>query len=469
MTAWIDLSAHEIAEAVRSGRMTARQSVEASLERIRQTDASLIAFTTLTEARALETAGRVDAAIAAGKTIGPLAGVPFAVKDLVDIAGVVTRAGSRINMDNPPARADAPVIARLEAAGAILMGALNMGEYAYDFTGENDHVGSTRNPHDPRRRSGGSSGGSGAAAAAGMVPLTLGSDTNGSIRVPSSWCGLFGLKATYGRVPRTGTFPFVDSFDHIGPMARSARDLAIALEAMQGTDAGDPACLAQPPCPATATLEDGIDGLRIARGSGSFAPSAGPARDALDRVCGALGVTREADLPGAAEARASASLITAVEGAATHAEAMRSRPGDFGRPMRDRLLAGALVPGVAYVRAQRLRRQFAEDAARVFRDVDAILTPTTPFPAPCIDSDTLMIDGHEQPYRGHIGIYTQPISFIGLPVVSVPVQNAAGHLPLGVQIVAPAWREDIALRIARVLELSGTCAAPVAAFEEPAE
>lgn len=466
MTAWIALSAHEIAEAVRNGRTTARQSVEAALERIRQTDAELIAFTTLTEARALETADRIDARLAAGEEVGALAGVPFAVKDLVDIAGVITRAGSKINMDNAPASADAPVVARLEAAGAILMGALNMGEYAYDFTGENDHVGSTRNPHDPQRRSGGSSGGSGAAAAAGMVPLTVGSDTNGSIRVPSSWCGLFGLKATYGRVPRSGTFPFVDSLDHIGPMARSPRDLAIALEAMQGSDAGDPACVPRPACPALATLDQGIDDLRIARGSGYFAPPEGVAKDALDRVCTALGVTLEAELPGAAAARAAAALITAVEGAATHAEAMRSRPEDFGRPMRDRLLAGALVPGVAYVRAQRLRRQFAEEAAKVFRDVDAILTPTTPFPAPRVDSDTLMIDGREQPYRAYIGIYTQPISFIGLPVVSVPVQKVAGPLPLGVQIIAPAWREDIALRIARALELSGTCAAPVAAFKE---
>ncbi|APX25931.1 aspartyl-tRNA(Asn)/glutamyl-tRNA(Gln) amidotransferase subunit A (plasmid) [Salipiger profundus] len=466
MTAWIDLSAHEIAAAVRSGRMTARGAVEAALARIEKTDSALVAFTTVTGARALETANRIDARISAGEDPGPLAGVPFAVKDLVDVAGVITRAGSRINMDNAPAAADAPVVTRLEAAGAILVGALNMGEYAYDFTGENDHFGSTRNPHDPERRSGGSSGGSGAATAAGMVPLTVGSDTNGSIRVPSSWCGLFGLKATYGRIPRSGTFPFVDSLDHIGPMARSVQDLALALEAMQGSDAGDPASVPRPPCAALETLDQGIGGLRIARGSGELAATEGVAKNALDRVCAALGVTLEADLPGAATARASAALITAVEGAATHAEAMQTRPEDFGRPMRDRLLAGALVPGVAYVRAQRLRRQFAEDAAEVFRHVDAILTPTTPFPAPRIDSDTLEIDGREQPYRKHIGIFTQPISFIGLPVVSVPVQNAAGPLPLGIQIIAPAWREDVALRIARTLELSGTCAAPVPAFEE---
>ncbi|MDO6584674.1 AtzE family amidohydrolase [Salipiger sp. 1_MG-2023] len=465
-TAWIDLSAHEIAAQVRSGTMTARQSVQAALARLRDTDPGLIAFTTVTEARALARADAIDAQLAAGQDPGLLTGVPFAVKDLVDVAGVITRAGSKINLDNAPASADAPVVARLEAAGGILIGALNMGEYAYDFTGENAHVGSTRNPRDPSRRPGGSSGGSGAAVAAGMVPLAVGSDTNGSIRVPSSWCGLFGLKATYGRVPRTGTFPFVDSFDHIGPIARSVQDLAIALEAMQGVDAGDPASQDHPPCPALSTLETGIGGLRLARGAGHFAPAPGPAKDALDRCCAALSITAEITLPGVAEARAAAMIITAVEGAATHVESLQTRPEDFGAPIRDRLIAGALIPGVAYVRAQRLRRQFAEDMARVFESVDAILVPTTPFAAPPIDDDMIMVNGRPENYRAHIGPYVQPISFIGLPVVSVPVQNADGALPIGVQIIAPPWREDIALRIARALEASGTCAAPTAQIKE---
>ena len=468
MTAWIDLSAHEIAARVRSGEMSARQSVQAALERLRATDPALVAFTTVTDARALARADPIDAQLAAGQDPGPLTGVPFAVKDLVDIKGVITRAGSKINMDNAPARADAPVVTRLEAAGGILIGALNMGEYAYDFTGENAHVGSTLNPHDPSRRSGGSSGGSGAAVAAGMVPLAVGSDTNGSIRVPSSWCGLFGLKATYGRVPRTGTFPFVDSLDHIGPMARSVQDLALALEAMQGFDPGDPACADQPACGALSSLDRGITGLRLARGAGYFAPPPGPARDALDLCCAALGIQDEITLPGAAEARAAAAIITAVEGAATHVESLQTRPEAFGAPIRDRLIAGALIPGVAYVRAQRLRRQFAEDMALVFETVDAILVPTTPFPAPPVDNDMITVNGQSENYRAHIGPYVQPISFIGLPVVSVPVQNAAGALPMGVQIIAPPWREDIALRIARALEARGTCTAPTARIKETA-
>src|SRR6202012_3195836 len=166
-----------------------------------------------------------------------LAGVPFAVKNLFDVEGLATRAGSKINRDLKPSARDATLIERLEAAGAGLVGALNMGEYAYDFTGENIHDGPSRNPHEPTRMTGGSSGGSGAAVGGRLVPLALGSDTNGSIRVPASFCGLFGLKPTYGRLTRAGRFPFGSALDHLGPLARSVRDLAVSYDVMQGYDA----------------------------------------------------------------------------------------------------------------------------------------------------------------------------------------------------------------------------------------
>src|SRR5216684_3616931 len=175
----------------------------------------------------------IDAARASGRRLGPLVGVPFAVKNLFDIAGLPTLAGSKINRTRAPAARDAALIERLEANGAVLVGALNMGEYAYDFTGENVHDGASRNPHDPARMTGGSSGGCGGAVAGGLVPLALGSDTNGSIRVPSSLCGVFGLKPTYGRLTRARTFPFVASLDHVGPFARSVADLAASYDAMQ--------------------------------------------------------------------------------------------------------------------------------------------------------------------------------------------------------------------------------------------
>ena len=200
----------------------------------------------------------VDDARARGEALGPLAGVPFAVKNLFDVAGLPTLAGSKINRDLPPATRDAALIERLEAAGAILVGALNMGEYAYDFTGENVHDGASHNPHDPERMTGGSSGGSGGSVGGALVPIALGSDTNGSIRVPSSLCGTFGLKPTYGRLTRARTFPFVASLDHLGPLARTARDLALSYDAMQGFDADDPACADRAKEPVTPILEQGI-------------------------------------------------------------------------------------------------------------------------------------------------------------------------------------------------------------------
>src|SRR6266567_1018900 len=265
-----DLSASEIAHSVAAGKMSALSATEAALARIARHDPVLNSFTDVTAERARAKARAVDAVIASGQSAGPLAGVPFAVKNLFDVQGLRTRAGSKINRDLKPSARDATLIERMEAAGAVLVGALNMGEYAYDFTGENVHDGPSRNPHDMLRMTGGSSGGSGGAVAGRLVPLALGSDTNGSIRVPSSFCGLFGLKPTYGRLSRARSFPFVSSFDHLGPLARSTRDLALAYDAMQGSDAEDPVCVDRPVDPATPGLQRGAQGLRIAVAGGYF-------------------------------------------------------------------------------------------------------------------------------------------------------------------------------------------------------
>src|SRR6267154_766316 len=224
------MTAQEIAQAVASGKMTALAAVEAALARIAKHDSVLNSFTDVTADRARAKARAVDAAIAAGERVGPLAGVPFAVKNLFDVKGLSTRAGSKINRDLAPAARDATLVERLEAAGAVLVGALNMGEYAYDFTGENVHDGPSRNPHDLTRMTGGSSGGSGGAVGGGLVPLALGSDNNGSIRVPSSFCGIFVMKPTYARLSRARSLPFVFSLDHLGPFARNVGDLALAYD-----------------------------------------------------------------------------------------------------------------------------------------------------------------------------------------------------------------------------------------------
>lgn len=444
--------------------MNATLAVEAALARIAATDGRVNAFTEVLAARARARAAEVDADPAAL----PLRGLPFAVKNLFDLQGLATRAGSRIERDAPPAGRDAVLVRRLEAAGAVCVGALNMDEYAYGFTTENSHDGPTRNPHDLARISGGSSGGSAAAVAAGQVPLTLGSDTNGSIRVPASLCGVFGLKPTFGRLPRTGSYPFVASLDHLGPFAGDVATLAAAYDAMQGPDADDPAQVARPIELTAPGLHRGTAGLRIGVLGGWFRQMAGPAAlRAVDRVAQALGATRVVEWPEVDRARTAAFIITNAEGAALHLDDLRRRADDFDPLTRDRFLAGALLPAAWVLQSQRLRHWFARQVAARFAEVDVLLAPATPCTAPPIGTEWLTLNGQRLPARASMGLLTQPVSAIGLPVATVPLwgcDESAPHLPLGVQLIAAPWREDQCLRVARALEAAGVAQAPVAAL-----
>ena len=456
-------SALEIAGAVAARRGSARAVVAAALDRIAKRDPTLNCFTTLLGDRALAEAERIDRVIAGGGDAGPLAGVPFAVKNLFDVAGVTTLAGSRIYRDNPPAGRDATAVAALRRAGAVLVGCANMDEFAFGFTTENTHYGPTRNPHDPTRIAGGSSGGSAAAVAAGLVALSLGSDTNGSIRVPAALCGVFGLKPTYGRVSRAGVVLFAGSLDHVGPFARSVRDLAVAFDAMQGPDPLDPVCAERPAEPCAATLERGIAGLRIGIAGDHFGELADPdALQALERAARALGASRRVVFPEANRARSAAMLITSSEGAQAHLDNLRRRAADFDPRTRDRFRAGALIPASHYLHAQRFRAWFKARVREIFREVDVVLTPATPFPAPKIGAPaTTRVADVEVPMRGHLGVFTQPWSFIGLPALSAPIADP-GALPLGVQLVAAPFMEESLFRVAARLEQDGVVAAPVA-------
>ncbi len=449
-------SAADIARAVTAGDARAADTVEAALVRIDARNEALGAFTDVVADRARIKAANIDRARASGETLGPLAGVPFAAKNLFDIAGVTTRAGSKINRDNAPAGRDATAIARLEAAGAILVGATTMDEYAYGFTGENAHDGPARNPHDVTRMTGGSSAGSAAAVAGGMVPLALGSDTNGSIRVPASLCGIYGVKPTYGRLSRAGAFPFVASLDHVGAFARSVHDLALSYDALLGADPRDLVCTTAASAPVTHRLALGLSDLRLALADGYFVAGAVPeALVALDDVANALAISQRVTLPEAHRARAAAYVITAAEGGALHLDRLRTRAGDFDPDTRDRLIAGAMLPAMWVVQAQRFRRWFAGEVARVFADVDVIIALATPITAPKLGQKTFLFDGVAMPVRPHLGLYTQPLSFIGLPVVTVPVRRAASALPIGVQLIAAPWNEQAAFRVARAIEVAG--------------
>lgn len=455
-------TAGQTAKAVAKGEIKAIEAAYVALQAAEKLNPKINAFTDILAERALVEARAVDDAVAGDRHL-PLAGVPYAVKNLYDVEGLTTRAGARINRENPPAATDATLVRKLKAAGAVLVGTTHMGEYAYDFTGESAHDGICRNPHDTGRMTGGSSSGAAAAVASGVVPLAMGSDTNGSIRVPASFCGLFGLKPTYGRLSRAGTYPFVGSLDHLGPLTRSAEDLALIFDVLQGKDPGDPAQADHPELETHTRLHEGIGQLRIAVAGGYFKENALPeAHGAVDIVAKSLGAVMEIDIPEAARARAAAYVITAAEGSTLHFDRICERPQDFDPETRDRFLAGTMVPAIWVQQAQRFRSWFRDLFRKIFEEVDILLAPATPFHALPSGTRTFTLNGETVPARPNIGLYTQPISYIGLPAVTVPVWLEGAKLPIGVQVIAPAWREDLALRVARHLEEAGTCRAPVA-------
>jgi AtzE family amidohydrolase len=439
------VTALEISAAVRVGTTRAAAVIETALDRIAELDPQLTAFTAVFAERARAHAARVDADIAAGRDPGPLAGVPFAAKDLFDVAGVVTRAGASVTADDPPAAHDADSVAALERQGAVLVGVTNMDEFAYGFVTENAHTGATRNPHDLDRIAGGSSGGSAAAVCAGLVPLALGSDTNGSIRVPAALCGICGIRPTLGRLSRRGAYPFANSLDTVGPFARTIADLQAAFAAL------DPLFEATPTVP---------PGLRCARLTDYFDTGLLPqARLAVERVCAALATTQTIALPDAARAREAAYIITAAEAGELHAARLRGQAAEYDPATRDRLTGGALMPAAWYIRAQRFRSWFHAQVVEIFARCDVLIAPATPYPATRIGQTSIDIDGSRTAIRPNLGVFTQPITLTGMPVVTIPI-GEAGTLPVGVQLIGRAGSENVLLALAAELEGRGIAVAP---------
>jgi aspartyl-tRNA(Asn)/glutamyl-tRNA(Gln) amidotransferase subunit A len=444
-----------ITENVLSGKISAVEITRTTLNKIASKNKELNCFTEITTETALEDAAKIDQEIAQGKNPGILAGVPFAVKNLFDIAGLTTLAGAKINAENSPATQDATAITKLKKAGAVLVGALNMDEYAYGFVTENAHYGATHNPHDLNRIAGGSSGGSAAAVAGGLVPFALGSDTNGSIRVPAALCGVFGFKPTYGRLSRAGVKLFSSSLDHIGHFATSVRDIAAIFDVLQGEDTQDPVCTKRPPNLCLPQINHDISQIRIAIADDYFTQKAETAAlEAVQRVANALNVTEYVTISEAKIARAAAFIITACEGSNLHLDKLKTRPQDFDPATRDRFLAGALIPNSWYIQAQRFRRWYRNEVKKIFSNVDIIIAPTTPIKAPLIGQEKMILDDEEILIRPHLGLFTQPLSFIGLPVLSVPIKQK-NNLPLGVQLIAAPYNEALILQVAAVLETQG--------------
>lgn len=423
----------------RRGDGQAGRNAQDTLVRIERANPALAAFTRLLPERLAAGAAQVEAAVAAGGDGGALAGVPFAVKDLFDVAGLPTTAGAAMRADAAPAAHDAAVVQRLCQAGAVLAGTTNMDEFAYGFATVNAHYGTTANPHDPQRLAGGSSGGSAAAVAARLVPFALGSDTNGSIRVPAALCGIYGLRPTHGRVPLEGVFPFVDALDVAGPFATSVDDLLRVYRVM----AAD-ACVL--PDPAR---------LRIARLGGWFARNLDAELAAgLDAVAAHLGVSRLVELPEAERARAAAFVMTGIEGGHRHLAALRENAAGFDPAVRDRLLAGLQQPARVLLDVQQFAAWFRQAMARLWDEVDVLVAPAVPCVAPRADQDSIEIDGKPVSARANLGIFTQPLGLAGCPVLAAPLWRP-GRLPLGLQLIAAPGREDRLFALAARLERDG--------------
>jgi len=431
--------ASEIAQDVRERRMTATEVAKRTLAELAERAPPLVAVTRMLADRALAEATAVDAKLVRGEDPGPLAGVPYAVKDLFDVAGLATTAGSSLYADAPSAGRDAEAIRRLREAGAVLVATLNMDEFAYGFATINAAHGTTRNPHDLERLAGGSSGGSAAVVAAGLLPFALGSDTNGSVRVPASLTGTYGIKPTHGALPLDGVFPFAESFDDVGPFTLGIDDMALVWSVL-----------------ADAAIAEPAHDLRIGRLSGRFRENADPAQlAAIDAIAPAAPLV---ELPDIARARSAAFLITAGEGGRLHRKALARDAMAFDPATRDRLLAGALLPDALIEEAQAFKSAFRERLDREFADYDVLLAPSTPCTAPRVDDPMIVIDGKLSPARADLGIHTQPITFAGLPALAVPLRRP-GQLPLGLQLIGRPGGEGALFAFARRLEADGTIGA----------
>lgn len=456
------LTLGEAASQIQKKEISPRELTLACVERIQALDPLLNCFITRTLDTALEQAHRAETEIQRGSYLGPLHGIPLAVKDLFETAGVRTTAGSRFFADYFP-QEDALVIQKLRSAGVVFLGKLNMHEIALGLTNVNPHYGPCHNPWSLKRISGGSSGGSAAAVAAGLCLGSLGSDTGGSIRVPASLCGVVGLKPTFGRVSLRGVIPLSWNLDHVGPLARSVRDAAILLQSIAGYDAQDPASADVPVPNYLSGLEDGVRGWKIGLASDAFHTESDP--QVWQAIQAAVDVFRHlgaqvipVELPEAHQAARANGLMVQSDAAAFHQERLGTQPEDFGADVLKRLQTGAALSSTEYILARRTQSLFRRRCERLFESIDLLVTPATAVTAPLIEGP----DAIEQARR--LTRYTAPFNLAGLPAISLPAGFSGGSppaveglptedaLPVGMQLVAPAWAEARLLRGAYAYE-----------------
>ncbi|MEL7110750.1 MAG: AtzE family amidohydrolase [Pseudomonadota bacterium] len=433
----------DISSAVSNGRISACDVVDSCLDKIKRENSDLTCFTDLSTETAKRDAKHLDERIRQGSSVGPLAGVPFAVKDLFDVSGESTKAGAQFRETAPPANQDADLVARLRAADAIYLGRLNMDEFAYGFATVNANYGTTKNPYDRNRLAGGSSGGSAAAVAADLIPLSLGSDTNGSIRVPASLCGLYGLRPTHASLPMTGVFPFVKQLDTAGPFTKTLDDLVAVYRVLSNTNSPHPP----------------KRHFKAARLDGWFRINGEPdGLDGVDAIGQALGGAPLLEIALTEAARSAAFLITSKYGGLLHQSDLESNAMAYDPAVRDRLVAGVALLEEKTVTAEQVIERFNASLNAAFKTYDLLIAPTTPTVAPLISDGFIEVDGKMVSARANLGLYTQPLSVAGIPILSVPLLRP-GKLPLGVQLIAKRGHEDDLFDAARLLESAGVIGA----------
>ena len=440
----------EASAGIAAGTLSPVALTEEALARIAALDPVLDAVITLTADRARAAAAAAEAEIRAGRRRGPLHGIPYALTDIYDVAGIRTTAHSRVLIDNVAA-ADAETTARLEAAGMVLVGKLATHEFARGGVNDTLPFPRAKNPWNPAYFAGGSSSGSGAAIASGMVGLAMGSDTGGSIRLPAAFCGVVGLKPTYGRVSRRGVVPLSFGLDHAGPLTRTVEDCALAMQVLAGFDPADPGSADQPVEDYTTGLRAGVRGLRIGHAR-AYDIEAGvgaeqmATMDAAAATLAGLGATIvPVTLPSLRLFEAACWTILHAESFAIHQQDLRSRPEAYGRVTRERLMLGAFVTGPHYVQAQRLRHRLTQAVDALFGDVDAILCSPAHGPAP------VAAEADDGPWRKQQPI-TAAFNVTGHPALCLPAGFAANGMPLSLQIVGRSFAEAEVLRIGQAFE-----------------
>ena len=462
------MTIREAADALRARRVSAVELAAAANARINRLNSKLNAFITVTGEQAREEARQADAELAAGRDRGPLHGIPVAVKDLFLTRGVRTTCGSKVYEDYVPA-IDAAVVERLRAAGAVMFGKLNMHELAYGITSANPHFGPVRNPWNAEHSPGGSSGGSGAAVAAQMVYAAMGSDTGGSIRIPAAFCGVVGLKPTYGRVSRYGALPLAYSLDHMGPLARSVRDAAMVLNAIAGYDRRDPTSSRHPVVDFIPDDGCSIRRLRIGFPENFYFDHLDPGvessvRGVFARAQSLGGLVKPVRVPDVAALNAVGRVIQLAEASAVAEPHLECRE-KFGPDVLALLDQGRLLPATDYINAQRLRRKLSREFDQLWSEVDCLIAPTTPITAPRVGEKTVRLGGRDEDVRLATTRLVRGINVLGLPALSIPCGLASNGLPIGIQIIGPAWEEALILKIGAALEDGGVGIPPCPAAE----